>query len=618
MLSLSEKRNKKIRDFVLQEVIDDIPEEDENIDEEFKDYRNIEDAPSIMKSIQALKGTLLVRFGFLLTAFLICGYITVSNDYGWPILNILSRANSPISYLFVIIILGLLSAFVCYNVLTAGIKNLFLFKADSDSLSALAIMTSLIASVMMLSNIDLLQRQKLHVYIPVAIGALLFNTLGKLLIVYRTERNFKFITGEGDKYAIYRVNDERSALKFTKGALTDFPCLSSMKRTEFVDDFLKNSYQADISDYYCKYAVPVIVVIALISSVLSVVFTKDTNTTTGFVYTALATLSGTIGLCSSFAIMLVVNIPLSKASKRYLESSASILGYSSIEEFKDTNSILVDTNSLFPDGTVDFVSLKQLSSTTIEEGILVAASLACQSNSVLKSAFYKMLKGKTEMLYSIDSYIYEDSLGISGWIENKRVLLGNRELMENHSIEGLPSKSKERQYANNNGSVVYLSISGEVTTLFIVKTKASIGVLKWLKELERLRITVVMRCVDSFISLNSLSELFDVSPECFKLLPFRYHKDFEKETSYVPKINSPLLCSGRFQSFAMVVSGAKRIYKTAHLGIGFMMVSAVIGCLMAIVMSTFSSFSQLTPSIIIGYNLVWAAITLSVQAYRKI
>lgn len=618
LLSLSEKRNKKIRDFVLQEVIDETPEEEEEDTEEPEDYRNIEDAPEIMKSIVTLKGTLIVRLAFLIASFLISGYIVFANDYKWPIISILSRAKSPISYLFVLVILGLLSAFVCYNVLTAGIRNLFSLKADSDSLSALAILISLISSSAMLSNTDLLQRQKLHVYIPVAIGALLFNTIGKLLIVYRTEHNFRFVAGEGDKYAIYQIKDERSALKFTKGALKDFPYLASMKKTEFVEDFLKNSYHSDISDYYCKYAVPVIFLVSLVASILSVIFTKEANDITGYIYMALATMSGTIGICSSFAIMLVVNIPLSKASKRYLESSAALLGYSSVEQFKDTNSILIDTNSLFPEGTVDFVNLKQLSATTIEEGILVAASLANQANSVMKSAFYKMLKGKTEILYPVDSYIYEDSLGISGWIENKRVLLGNRELMENHSIEGLPSKAKEHQYAKENGAVVYLSISGEVTTLFIVKAKASIGVTKWLKELEKLDVTVVMHCVDSFISLNYLSEVFDVSPECFKLLPFRYHKDFDKETTYVPKIDSPLLCSGRFQSFAMVVSGAKRLYKTSFIGISFMLVSAAIGCVMALVMSALSSFSQLTPSIMILYNLIWAAVTLSVQAYRKI
>ena len=383
-------------------------------------------------------------------------------------------------------------------------------------------------------------------------------------------------------------------------------------------NFLKNSYCEDISERYCKLAVPITVLLSLIVGAISIVFTNETTNTTGLIYIALANLTGTIALCSTFALTLVINIPLSKASKHYLESSAALLGYCSVDEFKDTNSIMIDTSSLFPEGAVDFVSLKQLSSTTIEEGILIAASLASHANSILKAPFYKMLKGKTEMLYPVDSYVYEDSLGISGWIENKRVLLGSRELMENHSIEGLPSKAKEQKYARNNGNVVYLSISGEVTTLFIVKVRASIGITKWLKELEKLNVTVVMHCVDSFISLNYLSELFDVSPECFKLLPFRYHKDFDEQTTYVPKIDSSLLCSGRFTSLAMVVSGAKRLYKTSVLGVGFMLISAATGGIIALLMAILSSFAQLNCLTVLLYNLIWLGITLSIEAYRKI
>lgn len=67
-----------------------------------------------------------------------------------------------------------------------------------------------------------------------------------------------------------------------------------------------------------------------------------------------------------------------------------------------------------------------------------------------------MLRGKTELLYPVESYIYEDGLGLSGWIENKRVLLGTRELMENHSIDGLPSEAKEKEYTNGNVAVYLL------------------------------------------------------------------------------------------------------------------------------------------------------------------
>jgi len=618
MNMLTQRRNKKIRDFVLSTGEEDDVEGDFVEDNCFQatDFEKFEDAPAVARDIGVLKGTLIVRFCFLLMAALLSIYISVANDFNWPIIDILNLNDKPASFLFIHIVLGLLSAFVSYTVIANGFKNFYKLNADADSLSAFAIISSLFASFAMLANTELMQSHRLHIYIPIAIMALMFNTLGKIFIVNRTERNFKFISGDNEKYALFQVDDENTATKFTKGAICDFPSLSSMKKTEFVNNFLTTSYSADLSDTYCKYAVPTTVLVSLISTLLSI-FMNRADDISNIIFIAFSTFAGTIAICSSFTLMLVTNIPLSKASKKYLEASACMLGYPAVDEFAETNSVLLDVGQLFPEGSVDLVNLKQLSSTSIEEGILVAASLSCQAGSILKSTFYKMLRGKTEMLYPVESYIYEDTLGLSGWIENKRVLLGTRDLMTNHSIEGLPSTAKEREYAKSNSLVLYLSISGEVTTMFVIQISASHGITKWLKEIEKQNITIVLRSVDSIISLNFLSEIFDVSPECFKLIPFRFHKSFDEQTTYVPNITSSMVCSGKFQSFAMLITGAKRLQKTARIGVALILASAVLGGLLSIILTVLSSFSQLTTSVLLFYNLAWLAVIVAVQAYRK-
>lgn len=615
---LAKQRSKKIKDFVLTDIDDELPADEETKDDDdFEDFRTIEDAPVIHKSIVSLKASLSGRLFLLSVLFIITTYLVVANDYSMPVFSLVDRTQNPVTYLFVITILGLFGAISCFSVIINGLRNLFTLKADSDSLCALAIITSLISSTALINNSTLFRNKALHVYIPVALGALIFNTIGKIMLIKRTEKNFDFVSSDGDKYSLFKVTDEKDAENFTKGTLNDIPDLTGIKKTEFVTDFLKNSYSEDISDHYSKIVVPVIFLVSLIVSALSVIFTKDTKTGVGLTMIALSNLAGTIALCSSFALPLTVNYPMHRASKRYLESSAALIGYNAVEDYKDSNSVIISASQLFPEGSVDFVNLKQLSSTTIEEGILVAASLASHADSLLKAPFYKMLKGKTEMLYPVDSYVFEDSLGISGWIENKRVLLGNRALMENHSIEGLPTKEKEKKYAKDNTNIVYLSISGEVTTLFIVKTRASIGITRWLHEMEKNNIAIILHCVDSFISLNGLSLLFDVSPDCFKLLPFRFHEQYDKETSYVPRIESSLLCSGRFQSLAMVITGAKRIYRSAVMGLSFTLISTIVACLLSISMAVLTSFSELTCVNVLLYNLAFTAVIFFLQSVRK-
>jgi len=81
---------------------------------------------------------------------------------------------------------------------------------------------------------------------------------------------------------------------------------------------------------------------------------------------------------------------------------------------------------LFPQGMINLSAIKIFSDTRIDEAIVEAASLTNQAGSILKHMFYDIIAGKTEMLNPVESYIYEDSMGICGWINNKRVLLGNR------------------------------------------------------------------------------------------------------------------------------------------------------------------------------------------------
>ena len=60
-----------------------------------------------------------------------------------------------------------------------------------------------------------------HVYISVAIVGLIFNTLGKLMVVKRTERNFRYVAGDFERYAVTSVEDEEIGENFTRGAVAE-------------------------------------------------------------------------------------------------------------------------------------------------------------------------------------------------------------------------------------------------------------------------------------------------------------------------------------------------------------------------------------------------------------
>ncbi len=608
---LNAKRRERVKQFIAESEEEEEKKEKKSID----DFENFDQAQDMAKSISSLKSSLVVRMCALVITSLLSAYITIATDMGLSLIPILTQATS---YVFANVILGLIACFVSYTVISVGLKKLFTMKADSDSLAAMSMIFSLVSGVALLADAQVVEMKLANVYISVSILGLLVNTIGKLLIVTRTERNFRYISGGYSKYAAMHIDDEDVASKFTKGALTDFPSLSTSRKTEFVTDFIKNSYSADLTDSFCKIYVPVVTVISIIVGVISAFLYPVTITdTAGRIYYALSCAAGAMALCSAMGMMLVTNIPLAKGSKKYLQSSAVMLGYSAVDKFSDTNSVLIDAVDLFPDGMVEIVNIKPVRKTPIEDGILYAASLCCQTESILRPAFYKTIKGKTEMLYPVESYIYEDGLGLSGWIENQRVLFGNRTLMESHSIEGLPTPEKEASYAKGD-NIVYLSIGGALAMIYVVKLKASLSVSKALRDLDKQGITVILRSVDSLLSITKLTELFGVKPTIFKLLPFRYHSDYDAQTSYVASMSSPMIYSGRFSSLAMLLCGTKRLQRSAAVGVTIQALASIIGVILAVIFAIVGSFGgMLTATVVLVYNLIWTAITAVVQSIAR-
>ncbi len=607
---LNAKRRERVKEFITEDEEEEKPQKGS-----VADFESFDQAEEMSASISGLKQSLVARLCVLLVMGIVSAYLTVAVDNGMPIIPILSQSTA---HLFVNVMLGLVSCFVSYTVIAVGLKKLFTLKADSDSLAAVTTIFSLVAATAMLANSEIVQTRTAHAYVSAAILALIINTAGKLLIITRTERNFKYISGGYSKYAAMHIDNEDVAAKFTKGALTDFPSLATARKTEFVRDFINNSYSPDLTDSFSKFYVPIAAVASILVGVLAVfVHPENVVDFEQRAFYALSCAAGTMCAMSAMGMMLVTNIPLAKASKKYLQASAVMLGYSAVDKFADTNSLLVDAIDLFPDGMVEIVNLKPAKKASLEEGILYAASLCCQTESILRPAFYKMIKGKTEMLFPVESYIYEDGLGLSGWIENKRVLFGNRTLMESHSVEGLPTPEKEKEYSKGD-SLTYLSIGGNIAMIFVVKLKASVAVSRALADLEKQNITVILRSVDSLLSITRLSEMFEVSPNTFKLLPFRYHADYDSQTSYVAEMSSPMIYSGRFASLAMLLIGAKRLQRSATVGIVIQVLSALIGLIACIVFAAIGSFGSLfTGTVMLAYNLVWILITAASQAVSK-
>ncbi len=588
-----------------------------NKKQSIKDYDSFENAREIKNDIADLKGSISFRIMVLLFMTLFSVYIAVGEMLKLPVPEMLSSSHSPEIYSWVQVLLLFLSVIVSFGTIKNGLISLIKFRADSDSLTTLTCIASAASAIPVIIDPQMLQKEKLFIYTPIAILSLLINAFGKRLIISRASLNFDFISKDFNRHAVVCVEDVDRAESLTRGTIGDFPILAAMKPTNFIKDFARYTYSSDTGDKYSRIIAPIVLIGSLLFSG-ALTFWKIGTLSLEAVSFGLFVFSACISSCSCMAIPLIANIPLEKAAKKYVRNHGVMLGYQSVEDYYDINSVMIDASTLFPEGTINLCSIKLFSGTKIDDALIEAASLASHGNSILKDLFNDVIAGKKKMLNHVENFVYEDSMGLCGWINNRRILLGNRELMNSHKIEGIPTKTKESEFTEGNRDALYLSVSGNLAAMFIIEVTASTAVKKCMKQLEKNDIAVIIKSVDPFITISRISSLFNYSDELLKIIPQRMVRDFDEETKKVKKISASMACSGKFTSFVQLIMGAKSIKKTVAAGVAIQAASALLGLGVVAINCVLNAFSDLSPAMILVYHLICTAITVLAVRIRKL
>ena len=588
-----------------------------NKNHSIKDYDSYEDAREIKRDIADIKGSISFRILVLAITAVFSIYISVAGSIGLPVPDMLSVQHSPEMFAWIQIIMLVLSAAVSFGTVKNGLVSLFTFRADSDSFAALTTFSSLAAAAVFTQMPDMLQKEKVFIYTPVAIACLLVNAVGKQLILKRASLNFEFVSKNSGKDAIVCVENDDRAESLTRGTIGDFPILATMRKTNFIKDFARYTYSVDTGDKYSRIIAPVSFVFSLLFAA-GMTFWKIRAINSEALCFGAFIFSLCICTCSCMAIPLIANIPLQKAAKKYSRNHGVMLGYQSVDDYYDVNSVMIDASTLFPTGTINLCSIKLFSGTKIDEALIEAASLSSHGNSILKELFCDIVADKQQFMHNVENFVYEDSMGLCGWINNRRILLGNRELMNSHNIEGIPTKTKESEFTEGNRDALYLSVSGNLAAMFIIEITASTAVKKSLKRLEKRDMAIIIKSVDPFISISRLSSLFGYSEELMKIIPQRMVKDFDEETRKVKKVSASMACAGKFTSFVQLLMGTKSIRKTVAIGVAIQSAAALLGLIIVAMNCVMGASSQLSVSMALAYHAICTLITVIAVKIGKI
>lgn len=560
-----------------------LPEPEE---EELEDYSHYEETA-------AVRGELFYRRRV--------GWITLAASVVPELLLIwlafLSLLFFNVSVLHILISAVLLGVMMAVNgrSILGGFKSLFRRAPDADAPLAVSSVVTLIHTVAQMFNTqEIGMPDTAPLLFPAVAGlGLLLGAAGRQWRVCRILNNFRLVSYEGDKVAACRVEDPQDAMEIGRPAVAmGTPEVCYFKKSQFLKGFLRHSYVEDAGDERMRYYLPCSLIASLFLGVAFFIFS-------GSLLGAFTVLTAAVCVSAPMGMLTAVNFPLWRVSRKLVPQGAMVSGWDAVEEFGDTHALTVDAVDLFPENSVLLHGIKTFSGTRIDRAIMDAASVSIMAGGPLANVFRRVIEDNEKILQPVESLVYEQDMGVSGWVDGRRVLVGNRRLLENHGVD-VPSRDYELRYTGDERQLVYLSTAGELSAMFVVSYVADEDIEDSLHALTKEGITLLIRTCDPNVTEDLVCRSYDLDRYYVEVLDAAAGRLYVRLQSEAYADREALVGSnGWIQGMAQAIAYCRRLRTGGRLAVAAQLIGSVLGFSLTV----FFSFYNGVP--VPAFHTVW-------------
>ena len=589
-----------------------VPEDDDAYDDgDVDDFNTPRDANKVYKTIRTSKKRLTLRFVLTLVLFGVLSYLTVSlTNINLPLLTFMLPEKNMQAFMGVNLGLMVLAMLINISTVVGGLKALFTLRPSSDGPIAIAGVVALIQGIVLILNPDAVTGAGVHYYFAVTVLGLVFNLLGKLFMINRIDRNFRLLAEGGyQRHAFNIINDRNLARELTRNQDLDPPVVGYSQPADFLTNFMHFSSTEDYGENITRITTPIFFG-------FSVVISGATQVLYGDVFMSLTVFSAMTLICAPLTSSIVGNLPLRRMNKALCEDGSMVAGYTALDRFDDINCFVIKDSELFGPQSITLHGIKTFDQKRIDEAMVDAASIVCKSDCVLSYIFTQMIGGNEKILKKADSIVYEDSMGISAWVDGKRVLIGNRDLMLGHNIE-IPSKDYEKKFVRDGREVLYLANSGELTAIFVLSYAADPDIADQLGVLADRGIGISVYTTDSNITPQKIAEVFDFPEDMVEIVPYKLHSQCDRLMEHRDRAKAEIVYNGSLASKVRTLSGIIAAKTSIVLGTILQCVGVTIGYALLTYFALTNAIGSVNFTLLIAYQCFWALVVMLLPNLRR-
>ena len=530
----------------------------------------------IFKKIDVEKDNKKEKVQFIIFTILaiVTMYISMGHMIGLPIIKFLSPEYNPINYAISLLILTIAFFGYGYDILKNGYKNLIHKIPNMDTLVAIGVVSSFIYSLYGMYMI--IKGHIMNLYFESAAIVIYFVKLGRYIdgiskdktkdtikklveitpnkavievngiqkevtldeikkgdiVISRagekiavdgeiiegsTHLDESFITGEskpvtrnvGDKVIAGSLNYD-GFIKYKAEKIGKESTVSEIVKL-VVEASNTKAPIAKIADKISGYFVPIVIAIAIISFAMYLILGYDFGTALStFVTVLVVACPCSLGLATPLAIVISEGIC---ASNGILVKKSEIL-----ENASKINTVVFDKTGTLTYGKLRISQIYNYSDLSDKELIKLAGSIEETSTHPIGKAFIeymqenKILKSEVKNVENIAGY------GLVGEVDNKKIILGNRKIIEKFSVENNHLED-EKMLASNGNSIIYVANKKEVLALIGVNDIVRKNAKNVISQLKNHNIKTIMLTGDNKETAEKIGQELGISEVISNVLP---------------------------------------------------------------------------------------------------
>ncbi|WP_041834752.1 cation transporter [Actinobacillus succinogenes] len=267
-----------------------------------------------------------------------------------------------------------------------------------------------------------------------------------------------------------------------------------------------------LADRIAAVFVPIVIAIAFISAVIWYAVTKEIS----YSFVVLTTV---LIIACPCALGLATPMSIIAGVGRAAELGVLVRDADALQKAADADTVVFDKTGTLTKGEPKVTALYTFNGFNSQSAVQFAADLEQGSNHPLAKAVIAYASDLQISPQAVTDFRTLNGLGVTATVHNKSVLLGNRALLEQHSIVIAEAESLFRQESEKGATVVFLAAERRLAAMFVIRDPLRDDTVAALSRLHRQGYRLVMLTGDQEKTAQAIAQEAGIDQVIAGVLP---------------------------------------------------------------------------------------------------